>query len=813
MAGPIRISILANAGSAVASIKTVDNSLGRLNTRFSRLKAPAIALGAAVVGLGGGLLALAKGAAEDEKAQTVLARTIKNTTGATDAQVSAIEAYISKVGVATGVTDDEMRPAFANIVRATKDVGKAQSLTNLAMDVSAGTGKELSAVSAALAKAYNGNAGALGKMGIKTKDASGKALKFDQIVQQLTKTFGGQAAAAAGTLQGKWERLRLIAAETGESIGGFVLPILTRFATFLLTRVGPALTQAGTFFRTRILPPLQTFGTFIAGTVIPAVVSLARSLGGNILTAAADLAATFGPLAKEVAALAVTGFAKLRSGLSGTGGILSSIGQNLVRFTGFLRDNGAIVRTVAVGIGAMVIAFQAYKATLAVISIATKAFAAVQAVLNVVLSANPIGVIVLAVIGLAAGLIYAYKHSARFRDVVDGLWGSVQRVAGAISGAFMTAVHGIGTAISAVVDFIGSRWKLLPLLLLGPIGLVLFVFKGLPGKIVSALGNLAGTLYNAGRSLILGLIRGYNAVIKTVASFFTGLARTVARWVGNVASTLYNAGRTLLVGFARGYASYVRTVASFFTGVARSVLRWVGDTGRTLYARGRAFLVGMVSGVVSYLSAVASRFTTMSGNVLRWVGNTAATLYNAGRGLIVGLARGIASYMQAVANIINGIRGGAIRWLGNVGSILYNAGRNIIGGLINGINSMIGALRSKLSSITNLIPGWKGPPPRDKKLLTPAGKSIMDGLIAGIDARLPLLARTLTGVSSMIESGVSASPSVSLSGSAGGLLLASGGTAPVQINVYALTAGPEVGRQVVQALKDYEAINGARWRA
>ena len=225
-----------------------DQGLDRSHAKFAKFaKAAAVGVAAVAVTAGAGLLKLAKGAAEDEKAQAILAKTLKNTAGATDAQVAAIERYISKTGAATGVTDDEMRPALANLVRATKDVGKAQDLMGLAMDVSAGTGKDLSAVTMALAKAQNGSVGGLAKLGIATKDASGKTKSFDQITKDLAATFKGQAAAAADTTAGKWARIKLIWSEAGESIGSKLLPVLGKLSTWILEEVVPALERFGAY--------------------------------------------------------------------------------------------------------------------------------------------------------------------------------------------------------------------------------------------------------------------------------------------------------------------------------------------------------------------------------------------------------------------------------------------------------------------------------------------------------------------------------------------------------------------------------------
>jgi hypothetical protein len=726
MAGPIRITAIANTGGATANIRAMDNSVGRLSARFSKLKVPALLAGAGVVALGGGLLKLAQGAAEDEKAQAVLAKTLKNTAHATDAQVKSVEDYISKTGKATGITDDQMRPALANLLRATHDVGRAQGLMNLAMDVSTGTGKDLGAVTQALAKAQLGSTGALGKLGIATKDASGKALSFDQIQKNLAKTFTGQAAAAANTTAGRFDRLRLIMSEAGETIGSKVLPVLLSVAGFLLNKVVPAVSRFGSLmagiFQARVLPVLQRFGGFLRDTASPAVVTFGQKLAANVVPVVQNLVVAFTPLVKSIGAQLPAVFRVAQDVLSKFGGVLTGTVLPAFRsFTEFLRNNQTLVGALAVGIGAVVAALKIYQGVLAVITIATKAWAVVQAALNVVMALNPIAVVVLAVIGLAAAIIYAYKHSEKFRQIVDGAFRAVSTV--------------VTKVVGGVVDFFRSRWKLLPLLLLGPIGLVLIIFKGLPGKIASAVGN----------------------------------------------------------------------------------------TAKTLYQKGRGFIVGLVSGVASYLATLALKIGGIQVGVLRWIGNTALTLYQKGRGLIIGLVSGINSFLGTLSAKISGIKSSAARWIGDLGGALVHAGAQLIQGLINGIESKISALRDKVSNVAGFVKNlFPGSPVKEGPLRAwnngGAGKRLMDQLIAGIRARQAAVARAVSNVSGLIntsiEGGFAARPSVALAAGAGSPFTASAAAAPIQINVYALQQGPEVGRQVVKAIQAYELGGaGTRWRS
>jgi len=174
-----------------------------------------------------------KAAIEDEKAQVKLATTLKNTTKANAAQTKQVEKYIDKLQRATGVADDQLRPSLEKLLVATGKIGKAQKLQALAMDIAAGTGKDLNTVSLALAKAYNGNLGSLTRLGVKLDENIIKNKDFDAAQKELAKTFAGQSAAAAETMAGKMARFNVAIGEAKESIGVALLPTLEKMINYL----------------------------------------------------------------------------------------------------------------------------------------------------------------------------------------------------------------------------------------------------------------------------------------------------------------------------------------------------------------------------------------------------------------------------------------------------------------------------------------------------------------------------------------------------------------------------------------------------
>jgi hypothetical protein len=158
-----------------------------------------------------------KAAAEDEKAQKQLALALKNVGLGRD--VASSEAYIQRLQSEFGILDDKLRPAYQQLAVATQSSTESQRLLNLALDISASTGKDLGSVTSALSKAFLGNNTALSKLGVGISKADLKAKSFKEITDELAVTFAGSATASANTFQGSMDKLGVASANVQEIIG------------------------------------------------------------------------------------------------------------------------------------------------------------------------------------------------------------------------------------------------------------------------------------------------------------------------------------------------------------------------------------------------------------------------------------------------------------------------------------------------------------------------------------------------------------------------------------------------------------------
>jgi hypothetical protein len=566
------IKIGANAGNAIGEIGKVNKALGDQMTSSQKagvaIRKAAVPAGLALAALGAAAISCAKAAAEDEAAQVKLAGVLERTAGASESAIAATEDYITKLSLATGVADDELRPALAKLATATGSVTQAQQGLAVALDVSAATGKTTDQISKALAKAYAGNGAALAKLIPGIDEAAVKSGDFAKINKELARLTGGAAADAANTAAGQYKIFQLTIQETQEEIGMALLPVLkdlapvlVRMATFvkdnsdLLVKFGAGIAAvAGAVVAINAI--MTAFGAIMQVVKIaqaaatedyitklslatgvaddelrPALAKLATATGSVTqaqqgLAVALDVSAATGKTTDQVSkalAKAYAGngaaLAKLIPGIdeaavkSGdfatinkelarlTGGaaadaadtaagqykifqltlqetqeeigmallpVLKDLAPVLVRMAAFVKDNsdllvklGAGIAVVAGGIVAINAVMTAYTAVLQVWKAIQIASTIAQYAWNVAITANPIGLIIVAIAAVVAGLIIAYRESETFRRIVDTLFAAIKTGVSAALRPFIENWDSIREKIQLAWDLMKRFWPIL----------------------------------------------------------------------------------------------------------------------------------------------------------------------------------------------------------------------------------------------------------------------------------------------------------------------------------------------------------------
>jgi|694.fasta_scaffold99048_2 hypothetical protein len=233
MALAIPIISTFDGGGVSKAISEFRNLEGAGKKAQFAIKKAAVPAAAALAGLAVVLGDAVKGAMEDSAAQAELARQLKATTGANDAQIASVEDWITAQGQLLGYTDSELRPALAGLVRATGSVTHAQQLAAQAFDLAAQKGLPLETVTKALEKAYGGNLTALAKLAPEYRQMIKDGASFEDVMYAIGTATGGAAATAANTAQGQFKRLGIALDETKESIGAALLPAVEAVLPYL----------------------------------------------------------------------------------------------------------------------------------------------------------------------------------------------------------------------------------------------------------------------------------------------------------------------------------------------------------------------------------------------------------------------------------------------------------------------------------------------------------------------------------------------------------------------------------------------------
>jgi hypothetical protein len=277
-------------GKVSGGLKGLQKSVSNSIPGFALLAAGATA---ALGGITAGLVGAVKAAMEDQKSQAELQRQLEKTFGANEALTQSAERYISVTQLRTGTSDTELRASLGTLVRATGDLTQSQDLLNIAQDISIATGKDLSSVSLALAKASQGQFTALSRLGIPLDDATKKSKDFEKVVGLLNDQFGGAAEAAANTFGGQLKILGGQFGEIVESIGAALLPYLEKFSKFLVDNVAPAVQRIVTVMGEKGLVGAFQQLIFESGNAGPKVINVFKAITLGAANAVNVLAKAF----------------------------------------------------------------------------------------------------------------------------------------------------------------------------------------------------------------------------------------------------------------------------------------------------------------------------------------------------------------------------------------------------------------------------------------------------------------------------------------------------------------------------------------
>ena len=431
---------------------------------------------------------------------------------------------------------------------------------------------------------------------------------------------------------------------------------------------------------------------------------------------------------------------------------LGDITQAVGKFTGYLAANPAVMKLLLVGLGALSIilvtasvATKLVTAAQTIGSIASKGFAAAQWLVNAAMDANPIMLVVIALVAIGVAFYEAWTRSATFRDIVKGAFKDATKAASDFAEFFTTDIP---DAFKTIIAWVRANWPIILTVISGP-------FAPIVALALNAFG-IRSALVTA----FQGILSDITGVMGTIISAITGpFAGVGASLLGDLVSGLGDLGSAIL-----------NWIVGAFSGIGSGIVAAAGAIGGWIW-QGIVF-IGNLAGaiwnwVVAALNTAAGGITSAAGAIGGWiwngvslVGNLAGAVYNWASGAIVQVggdvqaaAHNIANNILAGASVLGNLAGAVYNWAagaiaqigGNVQAAAHNIANNILAGASK-IGSIAGALTRALGSAISGVGGWVV---RESEAI---GINIVAGIASGIRKVVGMVISAITSVAGSIYS-------------------------------------------------------------
>ena len=239
----------------------------------------------------------------------------------------------------------------------------------------------------------------------------------------------------------------------------------------------------------------------------------------------------------------------------------------------------------------------------------------------------------------------------------------------------------------------------------------------LVGQVMQWLMPLVMASWNGIMSTVTGAIQVIKGILQTVLAAIQGDWSGAWNGIKTIGQGIWN----IIKGQFGIFGNQIMSMASTAWNSVWNTINGVWNSITSTVSSAISGVRNLISSGWSYVTSItSSMWSGIVSTVSSWVNNMLNTVRN-------------------IPTSIKNVFSGAASWL-------WDAGVSIIKGLLDGITSMFSSVKNKLSSLTNMLPSWKGPAPVDKVLLTPAGELIMQGLIKGLESQYGAVRSSLQGL-------------------------------------------------------------------
>lgn len=462
--------------------------------------------------------------------------------------------------------------------------------------------------------------------------------------------------------------------------------------------------------------------------VLPAINNVVEKLqesftNGNLKDSINRIAEGFGDLAAKLAELISEWLPRIIEGLAWVLDNSNSIAAGIVAI-----GTSLLVLNVAGMIMKLVEAFKGVKT-------ATEAWAAVQKLLNIQLFANPIGLIIAAVAGLIAGIVYLWNTNEGFRNALIGAWNAIL-AAGQVVWTWLVNfftvdipnawnsmmdwfssigewfsnlwlsikqafIDGWNSIVSFFTESIPAWWEGIKQRFAdGWNAIVNFFiqtipawieqvfnwFNELPYKIGYVLGFLLGTVVQGWINIFNYFKDNIPVWIENISTWFSELPEKIWTWLVQTFNKIAEWGTNTWNKFSETCSNIYKSVTEWFSKLPGVIWNWLVSAYNNIVNWGTQTYSNMVSAVTNTINAVISWFAKLPGRIWEWLSSTISKVAQFASNLG---SKAAEAGSNMVSNIINAVT--------SLPSRMAEIGSNIVRGVWNGITGMGSWIKNKVN--------------------------------------------------------------------------------------------------------------------
>lgn len=330
--------------------------------------------------------------------------------------------------------------------------------------------------------------------------------------------------------------------------------------------------------------------------------------------------------------------------------------------------------------------------------LATAGLSKAQAVLNAIMSANPVALVVLAIGALIAIFVVLWNKSETFRNFWINLWDNIKKI---VSGA----IDNIKKTLNKIISFVKSNWKGLLLLFVNPFAgafkLLYDNCEGFRNFINNFIQSVKDFFVNGWNSIVSFFTETIPQWVQTVIMWIQQLPYNIGQLIGQIIGHIMNFGASIwnwitvdlpqiIQGIIQWFAQLPGRIWESLLNIINSVIEW----GANVYNTATEWISNTINSIVDWFVRLPGRIwtclTNVINNVISWGRNLANQGLEAARNLFNNIVNTITSLpgqmLSLGENIVRGIWDG----MGNLKNWIVEKVKELARGILDGMKSALG---------------------------------------------------------------------------------------------------------------------------